>query len=61
MDPTIHWRKHCNFYRLAKNCSIYLYTTGGCHDCAQNLKERNYKEKKSKLKRPKLNDNIQIL
>jgi len=28
----------CKFKRLATECSIFLYTSGGCEDCAQNKK-----------------------
>jgi hypothetical protein len=28
----------CNLNRLATGCSVFLYTSGGCEDCAQNKK-----------------------
>ena len=61
MDTKIYWRKHCNFRRLPRHCNIYLYTTGGCHNCAQNLKVKNHKMKKLQTQKTSFQDSIKVL
>lgn len=53
----IFWRKHCTLNRLAKNCSIYLYTSGKCDNCGHNKKISKKKTKRKYIK----NENSKVI
>lgn len=48
----IKWRKHCRLGRLAKDCSVFKFTSAkDCETCGNNLRKPK-KTKKKKLTLP---------
>jgi hypothetical protein len=58
----VYYKFQCRLRKLPKNCSIYLYTCGGCDNCGHNIKlDFENKKKVKAFLNKKLNNNIKIL